>query len=47
MKDIIIKYFLVFLVLQLISLFYKVDAFSCLLGAGLVLLCFLIDLNLK
>lgn len=43
MKDIFIKYLLVFVILQLISLFYKVDAFSCLLGAGLVLLCFLID----
>ena len=47
MKDNYIKYFLVFFILQLISLFYKVDAFSCLLGAGLVLLCFLVDLNLK
>lgn len=47
MKDIFIKYLIVFLVLQLISLFYKVDAFSCLLGAGLVLLCFLIDLILN
>ena len=43
MKDNYIKYFLVFFILQLISLFYKVDAFSCLLGAGLVTLCFLID----
>lgn len=47
MKDIFIKYLIVFVILQLISLFYKVDTFSCLLGAGPVLLCFLIDLNLK
>ena len=48
----VMKYFMfvfipIFLVLQVISLFYKIDAFSCLLGAGLVSLCFLIDLNLK
>lgn len=47
MKDIFIKYLIVFFILQLISLFYKVDAFNCLLGAGLVLLCFLIDLILN
>lgn len=52
MKDIFIRFYialfiLVFLILQLVSLFYKIDAFSCLLGAGLVSLCYLFWLNLK
>lgn len=52
MKDMFIKYYIilflfVYLILQLVSLFYKIDAFSCLLGAGLVSFCFLIDSILK
>lgn len=46
-KNTVVVFIVVFLILQLISLFYKIDAFSCLLGAGLMCLCFLIDLSLK
>ena len=46
-KNTIVVFIVVFLILQLISLFYKIDAFSCLLGAGLVSLCYLLRLDLK